>query len=96
MLIAGYAFLYAPIAFLVVFSFNDSRLVTTWTGASTRWYVALFQNQTLIDAALLSLRVAAVSATIATVIGTWPGSPSPGSGTSPPEDHSRRPSLPPS
>ena len=72
-LIAGYTFLYAPIAFLVVFSFNDSRLVTTWTGASTRWYVALFQNEALIDAALLSLRVAAVSATIATVLGTMAG-----------------------
>lgn len=72
-LIAGYAFLYAPIAFLVVLSFNDSRLVTGWTGASTRWYVALFQNEALIDAAVRSLRVAAMSATIATLIGTLAG-----------------------
>lgn len=56
-----------------MFSFNDSRLVTTWTGASTRWYATLFRNDALIDAALLSLRVAAVSATIATVIGTMAG-----------------------
>ncbi|MGE0419056.1 MAG: ABC transporter permease, partial [Acetobacteraceae bacterium] len=72
-LLAGYAFLYAPIAFLIVVSFNDSRLVTTWTGFSTRWYVTLWQDRTLIDAALLSLRIAAVSATIATVIGTTAG-----------------------
>ena len=72
-LIGGYAFLYAPIAFLVAFSFNESRLVTTWTGFSTRWYLALWQDEALIAAAMLSLRVAAVSATIATVIGTLAG-----------------------
>ncbi len=72
-LIGGYAFLYAPIAFLVVFSFNDSRLVTAWTGFSTRWYAALWHDEALIAAALLSLRIAAVSATIATVIGTLAG-----------------------
>ncbi len=72
-LIAGYVFLYAPIAFLVVISFNDSRLVTTWTGFSTRWYLALWQDRALIDAALLSLRIAAVSATIATAIGAIAG-----------------------
>ncbi len=72
-LIAGYAFLYAPIVFLVVFSFNDSRLVTSWTGFSTRWYATLWNDDALIDAALLSLRIAALSATIATVIGTVAG-----------------------
>lgn len=72
-LIVGYAFLYAPIAFLVALSFNDSRLVTAWSGFSTRWYATLWRNDALIEAALLSLRVAAVSATIATVIGTLAG-----------------------
>lgn len=72
-LIGGYAFLYAPIAFLVVFSFNDSRLVTSWSGFSTRWYGELWRDPALIDAALLSLRIAAVSASIATVIGTIAG-----------------------
>jgi putrescine transport system permease protein len=72
-LILGYAFLYAPIVFLVAFSFNDSRLVSSWTGFSTRWYASLAANDTLIDAALLSLRVAATSATVATVIGTIAG-----------------------
>ena len=46
-LILAYAFLYAPIAFLVVFSFNDSRLVTSWTGFSTRWYASLAENDSL-------------------------------------------------
>ncbi len=72
-LILAYAFLYAPIAFLVVFSFNDSRLITSWTGFSTRWYAALAANDALLEAALLSLRIAAVSATIATVIGSAAG-----------------------
>ena len=72
-LIAVYAFLYAPIAFLVAFSFNDSRLVTQWVGFSTRWYTALWRDTQLIEAALLSLRIAAVSATLATVIGTVAG-----------------------
>jgi putrescine transport system permease protein len=72
-LILCYAFLYLPIGFLVVFSFNDARLVTSWAGFSTRWYSVLAHDQALIDAALLSLRIAAVSASIATVIGTAAG-----------------------
>ena len=72
-LIAIYAFLYAPIAFLIALSFNDSRLVTAWAGFSTRWYVALWHNPALIDAALLSLRIAAISATLATLVGTAAG-----------------------
>lgn len=69
-LVVGLAFLYLPILVLIVYSFNASRLVTVWGGFSTRWYVALFQNQALIDAAFLSLRVAAVTATVATLLGT--------------------------
>ncbi|WP_114375448.1 ABC transporter permease subunit [Elioraea thermophila] len=69
----GYAFLYIPIALLVVLSFNDSRLITVWSGFSFRWYVALWNNERLIDAALLSLRIAAVAATGATVIGMAAG-----------------------
>jgi putrescine transport system permease protein len=72
-LIVCYAFLYAPIAFLIVFSFNDSRLVTAWSGFSTHWYSVLWHDQALIDATLLSLRIAAVSATIATVVGGTAG-----------------------
>ena len=72
-LIVCYAFLYAPIAFLVVLSFNESRLVTAWDGFSLRWYATLWHDQTLIAAALLSLRIAAASATLALIIGTLAG-----------------------
>ena len=72
-LIAIYAFLYAPIAFLIALSFNDSRMVTSWAGFSTRWYIALWHDPALIEAALLSLRIAAVSATLATIVGTAAG-----------------------
>ena len=72
-LIAIYAFLYAPIAYLIALSFNDSRLVTSWAGFSTRWYATLWNDPALIDAALLSLRIAALSATLATVAGTAAG-----------------------
>src|SRR5690606_11576787 len=63
-------FLYLPIVLLVVYSFNASRLVTVWGGFSTRWYAALLSNQAILDAAWVTLRVAFVSATIATVLGT--------------------------
>lgn len=66
----GYAFLYLPIAILIVYSFNDSRLVTVWSHASLRWYAALLENEQLLDAAWLSLRVAAVSATLSVAMGT--------------------------
>jgi len=66
----GFVFLYAPIVSLVVFSFNQSRLVTVWGGFSTKWYGELFANPQVLDAGLLSLRVAACSASIALVLGT--------------------------
>jgi putrescine transport system permease protein len=69
-LAGGLAFLYVPLILLVLYSFNDSRLVTVWGGWSTRWYRGLLQNQALMDAAWVSLKVAAVAATIATVLGT--------------------------
>jgi putrescine transport system permease protein len=66
----GFAFLYLPIVLLMIFSFNESKLVTVWAGFSTRWYVALFSNQALLDAAWVTARVGLLSATIATVLGT--------------------------
>jgi putrescine transport system permease protein len=69
-LILGYGFLYGPILALVVYSFNGSRLVTVWGGFSTKWYGELLNNGQLLDAAWLSLRVAAANATLATVLGT--------------------------
>lgn len=69
----GFAFLYVPIFVLMAYSFNDSRLATVWGGFSTRWYRALFDNQQILDAALLSLEIAAVSATLATLLGALAG-----------------------
>ena len=66
----GLAFLYLPIVILVIYSFNDSRLVTVWGGWSLRWYREFFNDRAMLDAAWMSLRVAAVSATIATLLGT--------------------------
>jgi putrescine transport system permease protein len=69
-LVLGFAFLYLPIVLLVVFSFNESRLVTVWGGFSTRWYGELFRNQQMLDAAWVTVRIGFVSATVATVFGT--------------------------
>jgi putrescine transport system permease protein len=66
----GLAFLYLPIAILVIYSFNASRLVTVWGGWSTRWYAALLDDRALLDAASISLGIALVSAAAATVLGT--------------------------
>ena len=69
----GFAFLYVPILLVIIYSFNDSRLVTIWGGWSIRWYIELFNNDNILDAALLSLRIAMVSATCATIMGTLAG-----------------------
>jgi putrescine transport system permease protein len=66
----GFSFLYLPIAILVIYSFNASRLVTVWGGWSTRWYAALLNDRALLEAAFISLRIALLSATVATVLGT--------------------------
>ena len=66
----GFAFLYVPILLLMIYSFNDSKLVTVWGGWSTRWYANLLVNDDLINAGWVTLRVAFLSATIATILGT--------------------------
>lgn len=69
----GLVFLYVPLVSLVIYSFNKSRLATLWGGFSAEWYFKLFENSQIIDAALLSIRIAALSATAATVLGTMAG-----------------------
>ena len=69
-LIAGLAFLYIPILSLIIFSFNASKLVTVWGGFSTKWYASLLKNTQILDAAWLSVRVAAMNATLAVALGT--------------------------
>jgi putrescine transport system permease protein len=66
----GFAFLYLPIVILVIYSFNDSRLVTVWAGWSLRWYGEFFDDSAMIEAAWMSVSVGATSATIATLLGT--------------------------
>ena len=66
----GYAFLYLPIVLLMIFSFNESRLVTVWSGFSTKWYGELMGNQKILDAAWLSLKIAFVNACGAVFLAT--------------------------
>ena len=66
----GFAFLYLPMLILVVYSFNGSKLVAVWGGFSTKWYGALLQNEAMLDAAWVTLRVAFFSSVLATILGT--------------------------
>ncbi|CCG06861.1 ABC transporter permease subunit [Pararhodospirillum photometricum] len=66
----GFAFLYVPILLLIIYSFNGGRLVTVWAGFSTKWYGALLQNDQLLGAAWISLRIAVTTASVATALGT--------------------------
>ena len=69
----GFAFLYVPIVSLIVYSFNESKLVTVWGGFSTRWYGELLRDEQILRAAWLSLRIAVVNATGAVILGTLAG-----------------------
>ncbi len=69
-MIVVYLFLYLPIVVLVVYSFNDSRMVTLWGGWTLKWYGAVFHDQELIRALLLSLKVALATATTSVLLGT--------------------------
>lgn len=70
MLVLGFVFLYAPILSLMVYSFNESRLVTVWSGFSVKWYGELFRDQQMMDAAWVSIRVAFWTACASVVLGT--------------------------
>ncbi len=69
-IIIGFTFLYVPILLLVIYSFNESKLVTVWAGFSTKWYGELLQNQAILDAAWVTIRIAFLAASVATVLGT--------------------------
>ncbi len=76
MLVIGLVFLYVPIVSMMIFSFNNSRLVTVWDAENSptlRWYVALLSNEQILGAAWLSIRIAATTATVAVVLGTLAG-----------------------
>ncbi|HTV52139.1 MAG TPA: ABC transporter permease subunit [Steroidobacteraceae bacterium] len=75
-LVLGLAFLYVPILSLVAYSFNNSRLVTVWDAAHSptlRWYAELLENDEILTAAWLSIRIAVVTASVAVVLGTLAG-----------------------
>lgn len=69
----GFAFFYVPILSMIFFSFNRSRLATVWGGFSTQWYGKLLHNDQVLTAAVLSLEIALLSATMATILGTMAG-----------------------
>jgi putrescine transport system permease protein len=69
-LLAGYAFLYIPIVTLIAFSFNESKMVTLWSGFSLRWYRALLTDTEVIDGFVTSLKIALMTATASVVLGT--------------------------
>ncbi|MEJ8562535.1 ABC transporter permease [Yoonia sp. GPGPB17] len=66
----GFAFLYIPMIVVIIYSFNESRLVTVWGGFSTKWYGELFQNEAFLDAAWVTFKVGFFSSIIATILGT--------------------------
>jgi len=66
----GFAFLYLPMVILVIYSFNESKLVTVWAGFSTKWYGELVQNEAFLNAAWVTIKVAVFSSTLATILGT--------------------------
>ncbi|WP_321860651.1 ABC transporter permease subunit [Burkholderia cenocepacia] len=72
-LFVGFAFLYIPILSLIVYSFNESKLVTVWSGFSFRWYTALVEDDELLTAAWLSLKIGVLTAFASVFIGTWAG-----------------------
>ena len=69
----GMAFLYIPMIVLIIYSFNHSKIVPVWGGFSTRWYKVLFESQEVWDALTLSIKIAVVNATFATLLGTLAG-----------------------
>lgn len=71
--VLGYAFLFAPIVVLIIFSFNDSRRNFQWRGFTFDWYPAVLGNEELIEALTVTLQVAAVAVLISTVLGTLLG-----------------------
>ncbi|MCC7247170.1 MAG: ABC transporter permease subunit [Lysobacter sp.] len=66
----GFAFLYLPILILIVYSFNESRLASVWSGFSFKWYGELLRDRSMLDAAWLSLKLAFWTASAAVVLGT--------------------------
>ena len=69
-LFTGYMFLYIPLLCIVIYSFNESRYLTTWGGFSMKWYKELISNKIILHATWTSLKVAGISATLSVILGT--------------------------
>ena len=69
-LVLIFIFLYLPIAALIIFSFNDSKTMGSWSGFTLKWYKELFQNETIMQALFFTVVIAVISSLVATVIGT--------------------------
>ena len=69
-LLLGFLFLYVPIIVLIVYSFNESRLVTVWSGFSVKWYGELFRDHQMMRAVWMSLKIAFMSASASVLLGT--------------------------
>lgn len=69
-LIAGYTFLYLPILTLIIFSFNDSKMVTLWGGFTMKWYGVIAHDDAVLDAFSLSMKIAFSSACLSVLLGT--------------------------
>ena len=65
-----FCFMYLPIAYMIVFSFNQSKGYALFTGFTFKWYASLFHNSAILHALWVSIEVALISAVIATVLGT--------------------------
>ena len=72
-IILGLLFLYFPILVLIFYSFNENKRVMVWKGFSFKWYNKLFQNEQIIEAFIISIKIAAISATFATILGVMIG-----------------------
>ena len=70
---SGLFFLYFPILVLIFYSFNENKRVMVWKGFSLRWYNELFNNEQIIEAFIISIKIAALSATFATILGVMIG-----------------------
>ena len=69
----GFIFLYFPILTLIAYSFNENKRVMLWKGFSLKWYGKLFENEQIIEAFLISVKIASLSATFATILGVMIG-----------------------
>src|SRR5690606_20283937 len=70
-LLVVFGFLYLPLAFMVLFSFNSTRTDARFTGFSLRWYEALLDDRKIVDGFFLSLKIAGITGLLSAVLATF-------------------------